>query len=300
MEEEVTSRLTTQGQRKRVDEETGRYANRKIANEPLELTSRVSTSEVSNTKSRLELSFDDTQNVDVALATNMISVGLDITRLGLMLMLGQPKTTAEYIQASSRVGRDESKPGLVVVLLNPNRPRDRSHYEHFSFSHDVFYRDVEATSVTPYSERALERSLPAVTVALARHLSEDLSWAKHAAAGEALAAVREEVAKRMEARVAASIDLKGAEADEFAKDVAAQCRRWIDNWRAIAEEHTELQYGNEEQMAPALLHTPLDPALEDLEPVLQQKFVANWSLRDVEPSAALLATQPGSSQEVSA
>ena len=267
VEEEVTSRLSTQGQRKRVDEEPGRYANRKIANEPLELTSRVSTSEVSNTKSRLELSFDDKQHVDVALATNMISVGLDITRLGLMLMLGQPKTTAEYIQASSRVGRDESKPGLVVVLLNPNRPRDRSHYEHFSFSHDVFYRDVEATSVTPYSERALERALPAVTVALARHLSEELSWAKHAAAGEALAAVREEVAKRMEARVAAS-----GHSDAFAQQVGAQLRRWIDDWRSIAEERDQLQYGNEEQELPALLHTPLDPALEELEPVLQQKF----------------------------
>jgi ATP-dependent helicase YprA (DUF1998 family) len=143
LEEEVTSLLTTYDQRRRLNETKARYARRKIANEPLELTSRVPTSEVSTTKARLELSFDnDKQRVDTALATNMISVGLDISRLGLMVMLGQPKTTAEYIQASSRVGRDDQRPGLVVVLLNPNRPRDRSHYERFSFWHSVFYRDL--------------------------------------------------------------------------------------------------------------------------------------------------------------
>lgn len=139
LEEEVTSLLTTYDQRRRLNETKARYARRKIANEPLELTSRVPTSEVSTTKARLELSFDnEKQRVDTALATNMISVGLDISRLGLMVMLGQPKTTAEYIQASSRVGRDDQRPGLVVVLLNPNRPRDRSHYERFSYWHSVF------------------------------------------------------------------------------------------------------------------------------------------------------------------
>src|SRR5262249_44650823 len=107
--------------------------------------------------------------VDVAIATNMISVGLDITRLGLMVVFGQPKTSAEYIQATSRVGRDPDEgPGLVVTLLNVHRPRDRSHYELFAAYHETFYRSVEATSVTPFSPRALDRGLAGTLVALAR------------------------------------------------------------------------------------------------------------------------------------
>ncbi len=116
----------------------------------------------------MESTFDKNDKVDVVLATNMISVGLDITRLGLMVVLGQPKTAAEYIQATSRVGRDEEKPGLVVTLLNIHRPRDRSHYERFFAWHSSFYRAVEATSVTPFSPRAIDRGIAAITVALAR------------------------------------------------------------------------------------------------------------------------------------
>lgn len=98
----------------------------------------------------------------------MISVGLDIIRLGLMLVLGQPKTSAEYIQAASRVGRDPYRPGLVVTLLNVHKPRDRSHYERFGMYHATFYRAIEATSVTPFSPRALDRALAAALVAMCR------------------------------------------------------------------------------------------------------------------------------------
>jgi len=142
----------------------------------VELTSRVSTAKVAEAKQRLELEFGKQlkqgkktfRSIDVALATNMISVGLDITRLGLMLAFGQPKTCSEYIQSTSRVGRDQQKPGLVVTILNLNRPRDRSHYERFAAFHESFYRHVEATSVTPFSPRAMDRALAATLVALAR------------------------------------------------------------------------------------------------------------------------------------
>ncbi|MFO0264193.1 MAG: helicase-related protein, partial [Planctomycetota bacterium] len=160
-------------------EAEGLFRDREIAYEPVELTSRVSTDKVSDAKRRLELNFyTDPEperelqrkkgRVDIAIATNMISVGLDITRLGLMVCFGQPKTSAEYIQATSRVGRDDSRPGLVVTILNLNRPRDRSHYERFSAFHQSFYRSVEATSVTPFSPRALDRGLAGTLIALAR------------------------------------------------------------------------------------------------------------------------------------
>ena len=289
IEEELTSQLATHGERRRLGDMVERTANRRISNIPLELTSRVSTTEVSHTKDRLARSFDDKDaRVDVALATNMISVGLDITRMGLMLMLGQPKTTAEYIQASSRVGREASKPGLVVVLLNPNRPRDRSHYEHFAHSHDVFYRDVEATSVTPFSERALERGLPAITVALARHLSDRLTPSNRAGDTEALADVRDAVAEALRRRVAISLVNDPAHADQHATKVAEQVRHIIDDWCAIAKRHGRMEYGHEEGELPPLLRTPLDPKLLELDDERERQFKANRSLRDVEPSALLL------------
>ena len=169
VEDEISSRLLTYDTHRRLGEKPlVCFANRRIAGEPVELTSRVGTAYVAEAKRRLGLNFDSGQRVDVALATNMISVGLDITRLGLIVVSGQPKTTAEYIQATSRVGRDHLRPGLVVTLLNIHKPRDRSHYERFTNYHDSFYRHVEPTSVTPFSARAMDRGLPAVTVALAR------------------------------------------------------------------------------------------------------------------------------------
>jgi hypothetical protein len=112
----------------------------------------------------------------------MISVGLDIGRLGLMLVQGQPKAAAEYIQATSRVGRLADKPGFVLALLNAHKPRDRLHYEGFRHFHECFYRAVEPTSVTPWAARAMDRALAPVVVAAARHLIPALTF--DAEAGE--------------------------------------------------------------------------------------------------------------------
>jgi hypothetical protein len=107
----------------------------------------------------------------------MISVGVDIDRLGLMVVAGQPKNTSEYIQATSRVGRSQTAPGLVLTLFNWARPRDLSHYETFEHYHETIYKHVEALSVTPFSARALDRGLAGVLVALIRlrdqHLNEN-------------------------------------------------------------------------------------------------------------------------------
>lgn len=142
---------------------------------PVELTSRLSADEIPEILDRLFVCYprqseDGPRPLDTLLATNMISVGVDVDRLGLMVVVGQPKTTSEYIQASSRVGRSERAPGLVVTMLNPGKPRDRSHYEHFRAFHSAFYRFVEPTSVTPFSVPVLERALHAILIVVARHV----------------------------------------------------------------------------------------------------------------------------------
>ena len=92
-----------------------------------------------------------------------------------MVIQGQPKTAAEYIQATSRIGRDQGRPGIVVVVLNLHKPRDRTHFEQFGHFHRSFYRAIEATSVTPWAARALDRALAAIVVAAARHFDSALT-----------------------------------------------------------------------------------------------------------------------------
>jgi hypothetical protein len=132
-----------------------------------ELTSRKKQSELRDTLAALDVRTPNPDALDAVLATNMISVGVDIQRLGLMVVNGQPKQIAEYIQATSRVGR--SHPGLVVTVYNNGRVRDRSHFEAFSTWHAALYRDVEPSSVTPFASRARDRAIHAVLCALARH-----------------------------------------------------------------------------------------------------------------------------------
>ena len=169
LEEEVQNTIKSYGIRKRLGEDRGLFQDRKNFSEVVELTSRVPTNKVAEARRRLGVGFHDIkQRVDCAIATNMISVGLDIPRLGLMVVLGQPKTHAEYIQATSRVGRDDERPGLVLTLLNIHKPRDRSHYERFRHYHETFYRSVEVASVTPFSARALDRGFVGALVGLAR------------------------------------------------------------------------------------------------------------------------------------
>ncbi|SCL25966.1 Helicase conserved C-terminal domain-containing protein [Micromonospora nigra] len=135
--------------------------------EIMELTSNIPPADIPRHLQRLFLQRGQTGAVSFVPSTNMISVGVDVPRLGLMLVVGQPKTTAEYIQASSRVGRRQ--PGLVVTLYSPSKPRDRSHYESFIPYHTSLYRAVEPTSVTPFSVPARTRALHAGMVILARH-----------------------------------------------------------------------------------------------------------------------------------
>jgi hypothetical protein len=147
---------------------------RRFINTPRELTSRVQSTDIPEILQELFVKWDGTkesQPIDVCLVTNMIQVGLDVPRLGLMTVVGQPKTTSEYIQATSRVGR--ASPGLVVTVYNPAKPRDRSHFEHFRSYHQSIYRWVEPTSVTPFAVPVRDRALHALAIALVRSLGDD-------------------------------------------------------------------------------------------------------------------------------
>ena len=288
VEDEVSSRLAKYGDRLRHEELIGPFLNRKIDDEPEELTSRVSTNKVANTKRRLALPFHEDERVDVALATNMISVGLDIVRLGLMVVLGQPKTAAEYIQATSRVGREAKKPGLVVTLLNIHRPRDRSHYERFQSWHNSFYRAVEATSVTPFSPRALDRGLAGVVVALARlsipQMTSALGASNIGSQQEGIDAVIEAIVSRAEAH---SPDLDAIATSTLRQQVRAQVLDLVDTWKQIADRDKRLQYQKEADLAPALLVDALAPQGDK-----NAKFKVYRSLREVEATVNLWVRDP--------
>ncbi len=290
LEEEVQNTIKSFGARKRIGEEPGLFRDRKTFSEVVELTSRVSTDKVAEARRRLECRFHEQQHVDCAIATNMISVGLDIPRLGLMVVLGQPKTHAEYIQATSRVGRDDRRPGLVVTLLNIHKPRDRSHYERFRHYHETFYRSVEVASVTPFSARALDRGFAGTLVGLARHAEPTLTPPQGV---EEIVRVRAALERRLLEvfleRVNHQVFTDEAERAERLRSVQNRVVDLLDSWRKIFEDYraagVSMQYQRYEMSQPRpLLREMLD---RDFESEHHRKFRANRSLRDVEPEVNL-------------
>ncbi|UGQ13486.1 DNA helicase [Yinghuangia sp. ASG 101] len=238
-----------------------------------ELSSRAGASDIPRRLKDIERRFPSPDATDVLLATNMISVGVDIDRLGLMAVMGQPQTTAEYIQATSRVGRRH--PGLVAVMLNSTRSRDRSHYENFQHFHSALYRDVESTSVTPFSARARDRGLHAVIVALAR-LTIPGARANSAAAriedfvGEINGAVRDALLERVASVAPREYDATAAAFDEF-----------VDWWRAAGAADPNLLYEAHARSGRAALLS----AFDDDRPEGRTGWPTLWSLRDVDASS---------------
>ncbi len=291
LEEEVQNTLKAYGSRRRIDEKPGLFQDRRTFSEVVELTSRVSTDKVAEARRRLETPFHRIdQRVDCAIATNMISVGLDIPRLGLMVVFGQPKTHAEYIQATSRVGRDDARPGLVVTLFNIHKPRDRSHYERFRHYHETFYRSVEIGSVTPFSARALDRGFAGALVGLSRHLRSELAPPRGV---EQIAAVRTELERRvlqaLLERVRQQPFASDEEREERVRSVQNRVVDLLDAWRTVFEDYRRagvaVQYQKYELDQPRpLLREMLD---REFESEHHRKFRANRSLRDVEPEVNL-------------
>ncbi len=296
IEDEVRNRLAGYANRKRIGETEGLFENRQIDYEPVELTSRVSTAQVSEAKRRLALPFSEKEHVDVAIATNMISVGLDITRLGLMVVFGQPKTSAEYIQATSRVGRDHERPGLVVTILNIHKPRDRSHYERFAAYHESFYRSVEATSVTPFSPTGpgprpcRHPGCPGAAGSCADDAAAR-SIGRSSSERTRLDFVVECLARA--SRECCHSTLHAREPERIRQRVRDRALDLLDDWSKIAHGPEPVRRrlcstSTEVGSAQRLLYDFLNPELKNLPPQNpKMKFRANRSLRDVEPSVNL-------------
>ncbi len=259
-----------------------------------ELTSRKSGADIPKILERLEIIFDNAQEAqreadrkagrqpatrpyDAILATNMISVGVDIDRLGLMVMAGQPKTTSEYIQATSRVGRSRLGPGLVITVFNWARPRDLSHYETFEHYHETFYKHVEALSVTPFSPRALDRGLAGVLVALMRLREERMNGNEQAGSLQDTDPAMRDMIERLVAR---------AENALHDPTVGALVRQMVmerrDHWLARVRSQRDFRLGYRDDS-------------NGVVGLLKQAGVTGWelftclnSLRDVEGTADLI------------
>jgi len=163
------------------------YGNKKDVRDPGtpedgidELTGRKTQREINEIRDKLEKSLPDKNVISVLLATNMISVGIDIDRLALMTVNGQPKSATEYIQATGRIGRRPESPGSVFVLFNPYKPRDLSHYENFSGFHNTMQKHVEPSSLTPFSIPAYTRGIHAVFISMMRLSNHFLAEKKSA------------------------------------------------------------------------------------------------------------------------
>lgn len=259
-----------------------------------ELTSRVSSQDIPKYLDQLEVKFkaryDDQEGkyvtewdegesraIDVVLATNMLSVGVDVNRLGVMAVNGQPKSTAEYIQATSRVGR--SFPGLVCTVLTWARPRDLSHYETFEHYHATFYKHVEAQSVTPFSPRAMDRGLTGAMLSIMRLGDDDLNSNDGASTlKQTNAAVVTETVKVITDRVWM------VEEDVKARDLAEACiKDRIDYWvketnvagRTVAYE----KRGERVDTKVALIKSP---GIKEWD-----RFTVPMSMREVEPGVKL-------------
>ena len=276
-----------------------------------ELTSRMRSEQIPVILDRLETPFDpdlaekrremikqkkfdkaSKRPVDVLLATNMISVGVDVQRLGLMVVAGQPKSTAEYIQATSRVGR--SKPGLVCTVYNWARPRDLSHYETFEHYHATFYKQVEPLSVTPFSPGALSRGLAGLLVSLVRLRGVEFNPNGSANRVQKLHPYVQEAIEAIAERAEQIGD--GVQVGDLCR---AELKAKMDIWQGEAQNVTggrQLHYtdprGAARGTAVPLLHHP------DLD--RWDEFTCLDSLRDVEPEVKLVIDDHGLDEYVGA
>ncbi len=272
-----------------------------------ELTSRIRSESIPSILDRLEAIFDpaveaerkkrtekrdpaqrSARRLDVLLATNMISVGIDVKRLGLMVVAGQPKSTAEYIQATSRVGRN--KPGIVCTVFNWARPRDLSHYEKFEHYHATFYKHVEALSVTPFSTGAIKRGLAGLLVGMLRQRGTELNPNDAAGKFQRLDTVVNDIVEVISRR--ASL----VETTEAGEECRKELRHKVDEWSREAQ--------NKAGGRTLTFDRPRGKDRATSVPLLQRPGLERWdeftclnSLREVEPTVKLILLDGGGLDE---
>ncbi|MEU2625899.1 DISARM system helicase DrmA [Kitasatospora sp. NPDC007106] len=316
LDDDITTRVRTNGSRKGHETIADRIVSKSGMLTIQELTSRISSSDISATLKRLETAFDperDTslrrralfaeyaaarkdkrdprvrltptvkQAVDVVLATSMLQVGVDVSRFGLMLVVGQPKNTAEYIQASSRVGRDAARPGLVVTLYNWSRPRDLAHFEDFEHYHATFYRQVEALSVTPFTRRALDRGTAPTYIAALRQATYDHSRNTDAQTVDLDGPVAGEVERRLLERAET---VGGPRARQY---LAERITALKDAWAARRDGAAVLGYRKEKKK-----DTLVSPLLRKADGARWDVLTVPMSMRETENEINLLLPGGGS------
>lgn len=265
--------------------------------DPRELTSRKNSSEIPVELAALQTSYPSPECPDTVLATNMISVGVDVDRLGLMVVSGQPQTTSEYIQATSRVGR--RYPGLVVTLFNAGRSRDLSHYESFTTYHRSIYQQVEAAGATPFAPRALDRGLHGLVVILLRHL---LTGARPDNGATMLDEVsRAEIDEILET----VIERVRAVSPEQEDDVAEALDSLVESWRDAINDGLVTKYAGWRSPAGALMipaGTPMrgsdNEPLAEIFPPDRPAWPTLTSLRNVDSESTLRLLHTRRTREV--
>lgn len=236
-----------------------------------EITSRINSRDIAKKLQKLETPFGSDECIDTAVATNMIAVGMDVDRLGLMTVTGQPKLNSEYIQATSRIGRKH--PGLVFTVYNPYRPRDLSHYENFTGYHMQLYRYVEGTTATPFSARARDRFIHAIIIAALRMKYPNVTSDPNKIV-ELTNEQVDEIVKVIEERISI-INPRGK--DEAMREIKV----FIESWRTIASRKPMKYSGTVEAGTEVLM-----VGFEEKNKLGQSRSTLN-SMREVESGSSL-------------
>ena len=202
--------------------------------DPVEITGHVTGQDLRDVRRRLELGPSSEESIDVLLASSMISVGIDVERMGLMAIAGQPKTMSEYLQASGRIGRRKGVPGAVFTLFNPYKPRDLSHYEGFVGDHLKLQQAVEPSGITPFSEPAVDRAIHAVMISMIRHtipsMSDNCDAENLEQNAQKIDAIKGAILDRF-----ASVEDEDASSEKYGR-LRSKLDRFVDNWRQYISE----------------------------------------------------------------